>query len=168
MPGEPARADPVSGRSRRGWSDYRRAVVRRAVRGDLDELLSLIRAFYALDHHEYDEYRVAAALDPLLVGDDWGQVWVLDGPSGLTGYAIVTWSYSLESGGRDCILDEVYVVDSGQGQGSLLLTRALDEARAWGAAAVFLEVEAHNRGVLPFYAGHGFVVEDSVWMSRSL
>lgn len=131
-------------------------------------MLPLVRAFYALDRHEYDEGQVAAALGPLLAGDDWGQVWVLDGPSGLTGYAIVTWSYSLESGGRDCILDEIYVVDSGQGQGSLLLTKALEEARAWGAAAILLEAEAHNSRVLPFYARHGFVREDSVWMSRSL
>ncbi len=143
-------------------------MVRRAVTADLEALLPLIRDFYALDRHVYDEPAVAAALEPLLAGDDWGQVWVLDGPEGLAGYAIVTWSYSLESGGRDCILDEIYVADPGRGQGAELLSRALDEARAWGAAAVFLEAEAHNSRVLTFYARHGFVVEDSVWMSRSL
>ena len=111
--------------------------MRRAVTGDLAALLPLIRAFYALDRHAYDEATVTAALGPLLAGDDWGQVWVLDGDSGLAGYAIVTWSYSLESGGRDCILDEIYVADTGHGQGSQLLTRALEEARAWGRRRSF-------------------------------
>lgn len=142
--------------------------MRRAVSSDLDALLPLIRAFYLVDHHEYDEARVATALSPLLVSDAWGQVWVLDGRTGLTGYVIVTWTYSLESGGRDCILDEIYVAETGRGHGSQLLARAVEEARAWGAAAMFLETEAHNGRVRPFYRRHGFSVEDSVWMRRGL
>lgn len=159
-------ARPFGGSASR--SGYRPGVVRRAVSSDLDALLPLIRSFYVVDRHEYDEVRVSAALGPLLAGDDWGQVWVLDTPSGLGGYVIITWSYSLESGGPDCILDEIYVAETGHGHGSQLLARALDEARAWGAAAMFLEAEAHNRRVLPFYIRHGFGVEDSVWMSRPL
>ena len=50
----------------------------------------------------------------------------------------------------------------------LLLSRALDEARARGATAILLEAETYNSQVLPFYARHGFAIEDSARMSRSL
>lgn len=91
-----------------------------------------------------------------------------DSGAGLSAYAVVTWSWSLESGGRDCILDEIYVTPEARGVGSALLETAIDGATGSGAAAMFLETEAHNARVRGFYARHGFDVEDSVWMSRSL
>ena len=111
---------------------------------------------------------MTAALRPMLDDDTLGQVWVVDDEGVLTGYAIVTWTWSLESGGRDCILDEIYVADAGRGRGSALLSHALDHASTFGAMAVFLETEAPNERARGFYVRHGFVVEDSVWMSRPL
>jgi len=144
-------------------------VPRRATPADLDTLLSLIAEFYVVDDHHYDRAHVVPALLPLLVDDALGQVWVLDeGPGRLTGYVMVTWSWSVESGGRDCILDELFVQHQGVGLGSRLVEHALREARAFGALAVFLETEAPNERARQFYARHGFAVEDSVWMSAPL
>jgi GNAT superfamily N-acetyltransferase len=145
-------------------------VVRRGRREDADALLELIAEFYAIDKHAYDRGRVVQALMPLLADDAAGQVWVLASPDqpALAGYAIVTWSYSLESGGRDCILDEIYVRDRGGGLGSVLLRAALQAAAEAGAAAMFLETEAHNVRVRAFYRRHGFAPEDSVWMRTDL
>ena len=144
------------------------AVVRRATTDEVVALLVLIGAFYEIDGHEYDEARVTSALLPLVQDDTYGQVWVLDSSRDLAGYAVITWSYSLESGGRDCILDEIYVAHRTGGDGSRLLEAALVGARGAGARAVFLETEAHNERVRGFYGRHGFEIEDSVWMSRSL
>ena len=142
---------------------------RRATPADLEPLLGLIAEFYDVDHHPYDRAHVEPALLPLLIDDSLGQVWVLDeGEDRLTGYVMVTWSWSVESGGRDCILDEIFVQEQGAGQGSRLLAHALRAARAFGARAVFLETEAPNDAARRFYARHGFVVEDSVWMSAPL
>ena len=80
----------------------------------------------------------------------------------------VTWSYSLESGGRDCILDEIYVASRSAGLGTGLLAAAMEGARLCGARAAFLETEAHNDRVRGFYIRNGFEIEDSVWMSRTL
>jgi ribosomal protein S18 acetylase RimI-like enzyme len=143
--------------------------IRRATPTDRDVVHVLVREFYEIDRHPYDEQHVDGALTSLLTDDANGQVWlVLDEGEAAVGYAVVTWSYSLESGGRDCILDEIYVRDRGSGLGALLLQRAVVEARAAGARAVFLETEKHNRRVASFYRRHGFVDDDSVWMSRSL
>ena len=95
-------------------------------------------------------------------------MWVLTDGEGVVGYAVVTWSWSLESGGRDCILDELYLDRRGGGLGAMLLQRAVDEARQAGAAAMFLETERLNDGPRRFYARHGFAPEDSIWMSREL
>ena len=144
------------------------AAVRRAADSDLDGLWPLVRAFYDLDQHDFDAARIERGLTPLLADDTYGQVWVLDSAGDLVGYAVMTWSWSLESGGRDSILDEIYVETRSAGAGSRLLSAALVGARAAGARAVFLETEAHNERVRSFYQRHGFAVEDSVWMSRSL
>lgn len=141
---------------------------RRATDADLEALWPLLEAFCLEDGHLFERPRIEAALLPLLADDTFGQVWVVDGPTGLEGYAVVTWSYSLESGGRDCILDEIYVRRQGRSTGSRLLEATLSAASTAGARVVSLETEAHNARARTFYARHGFALEDSRWMIRSL
>ena len=146
-------------------------VIHRAGTGDLDELVTLVREFYELDHHRFDLDRVVAALRPLLADDAVGQVWLVDDPErpgAPAGYAVLTWGWSLESGGRECLLDEMYVRARGQGLGTRVLIQLLERAQAAGAAAVFLETEAHNQHAREFYGKAGFALEDSVWMSLRL
>ena len=143
--------------------------VRRALPSDLDALLPLVAEFCAVDGHHYERRRVVRALEPLLAGDDLGHVWLLEARGGEpAGYAVVTWGHSLEAGGREALLDEIYVRERNQGAGALLLDAALDGARAAGACRCFLETESANTAVRRFYRRHGFVVEDSVWMQRPL
>ena len=143
--------------------------VRRALPSDLDALLPLVAEFCAIDGHDYEPDRVVRALAPLVAGDDLGHVWVLDGGDGEpAGYAVVTWGHSLEAGGREALLDEIYVRDRNEGAGARLLDAALEGARAAGACRCFLETESANTAVRRFYGRHGFVVEDSVWMQRPL
>lgn len=127
----------------------------------------MIRAFYTVDGHPYDAATVDRALGPLLADDSHGQVWVLDDGGVLIGYAVVTWSWSLESGGRD-MLDEIYVDRRGGGLGARLLAAVMAAARDAGAASMFLETEAANDGARRFYARHGFAAEDSIWMGSAL
>ncbi|MEU6084003.1 GNAT family N-acetyltransferase [Streptomyces sp. NPDC047108] len=145
--------------------------IRRAVSSDLDDVLPLIAEFYEADAHSFDLSRVQAGLRPLLADDAVGQVWVAQDTMGavsLVGYAVVTWSWSLESGGRDCLLDEIYVRLRGEGIGGRLLHHAMTEAQVAGCASMFMETEAPNDQARAFYARHGFSVEDSVWMGRDL
>jgi ribosomal protein S18 acetylase RimI-like enzyme len=111
---------------------------------------------------------VHAGLTPLLSDDRRGQVWLAEDGSTPVGYAVTTWGWSLESGGLECLLDELYVRQRGAGLGSALLRQAMDAARAAGAAAMFLETEAPNDSARRFYARHGFTAEDSVWLSAPL
>jgi ribosomal protein S18 acetylase RimI-like enzyme len=139
-------------------------MIRRAELPDRDEMLQLFREFYAVDRHEFDVERVTRGLDPLLADDTHGQVWLIN----KSGYAVVTWGWSLESGGREALLDEIYVRDRGRGVGRELLTHAMAAAAQAGAIRMFLETEAHNERVRAFYASLGFATEDSTWMSADL
>ena len=144
--------------------------LRRAVLDDLERLVPLVQSFYVIDGHDYDEQRVRRALVPLLTDDDRGQVWVLsDGFTGpMGGYAVVTWSWSLESGGMDAILDEIFVERRNDGAGGRLLRHALLAAARAGASRVYLETEAHNERVRRFYSRNGCTPDDSIWMSADL
>jgi GNAT superfamily N-acetyltransferase len=145
--------------------------IRRAAAADRAQLIPLIREFYAVDRHPFDLDRVTTALEPLLADDACGQVWLIEedpGGFGPVGYGLLTWGYSLESGGRDVLVDELYVRERGRGTGARALAQMLERAAAAGARRAFLETESHNERVRYFYGRLGFEVDDSVWMSRDL
>jgi GNAT superfamily N-acetyltransferase len=141
-------------------------VLRRATAADLETLLPLVAEFCVIDEHPYDEARVRRALGPLLADDTHGVVWLIGDPPG--GYAVLTWSYSLESGGRDALLDEIFLRERGQGLGSAALAAIYDDLRARGITRIFLETEDHNERARRFYARNGFAVEPSTWMVADL
>ena len=80
----------------------------------------------------------------------------------------VTRSWSLESGGAECLIDELSVRDRRRGHGRALVEQALTAARERGCRVAFLETEAHNEDARTFYAALGFDREASVWLSQPL
>jgi GNAT superfamily N-acetyltransferase len=138
----------------------------RATLDDIPQLMTLIREFCAIDGHEFDEARLGKSLPALLVDDVFGVVWKIGDP--VDGYAVVTWGYSLESGGREALIDEIYVRSRNQGLGTKALGAILEDCRARGCKVVFLETEARNARVRKLYGRLGFIEDDSVWMSCSL
>jgi len=141
---------------------------RLATPDDLEPVTALVAEFCEIDGHEFDADRVECALRSLLESDTYGVVWLVVDDERPTGYAVVTWGYAIESGGRDALLDEIYVRDRRRGLGSGLLDALLEDCRGRGLSQIFLETESHNERVRGFYARHGFVVDPSVWMSRPL
>ncbi len=133
---------------------------------DLDLLAALSAEFNKVDGHSHDDTRVRASLTPLLLDDTLGVVYVFGQPA--NGYAVVTWGYSIESGGRDVLLDEIYIRPRGQGIGGAAFEEVLDDLRQRGLTRMFLETERPNTKVRAFYTRHGFREDDSIWMSREL
>jgi GNAT superfamily N-acetyltransferase len=141
-------------------------MIRRGRVDDLDLLAKFSAEFNEVDGHDHDEARVRAALTPLLRNDELGIVYLFGEPP--NGYAVVTWGYSIESGGRDALLDEIYLRPRGQGLGGAAFEEVLDDLRRRGIPRIFLETERPNTKVRTFYARHGFEEDDSIWMSREL
>lgn len=113
--------------------------------------------------HEFDPATTEAGVRALLENDTYGVIWVTEA---LDAYAVVTWGWSLESGGLEAILDEIYVRYPGNGTGSSLIEHLLDDCDRRGVRRVFLETEAANHAARRLYTRFGFVAEDSIWMAR--
>ena len=74
------------------------------------------------------------------------------------GVAAMSYLWTLEHGGYAAWLDELYVLPElrGRGTGSTLLAAVLETARAAGAIALDLEVEASHARVQGLYLRNGF------------
>jgi GNAT superfamily N-acetyltransferase len=139
-------------------------MIRRAEPGDLDVLIELHRGFCDTDDHPFDAQRARAAFIPLLADDSRGVVWIMDPAEG---YAVLTWGWSIEAGGLEAVLDEIFVTRRGEGRGTTLLDHVVTDGEQRGLSRIFLETESHNRRGRALYERCGFVAEPSVWMTRT-
>lgn len=137
--------------------------IRRAGQGDLDGLVELHRQFCDVDTHPFDDRRARAGFAPLLDDDTHGVVWIVDEPRA---YAVLTWGWSIEAGGAEAVLDEIFVAQRNTGVGSALLDHVLADGRRRGLARIFLETESNNAQVRRFYERHGFRTDDSIWLAH--
>jgi ribosomal protein S18 acetylase RimI-like enzyme len=96
------------------------------------------------------------ALARLLADHSLGQVVVAGDPA--VGYAVLTWGFDLEFGGRDAFLTELYVRPEQRRNrlGRALLDEALRVAQREGAGAVHLGVYPENAPALALYRAAGF------------
>lgn len=145
-------------------------VVRVAQRSDLAALIVMVAEYCEADGHEFDELLATAGLIPLLDGDSGrhGLVLIADDSENPVGYAVLAWGWSIECGGREAILDELYVRSRNRGIGSELLRAAETTCREHEVLRVFLETEAPNESARRLYTRHGFTTETSIWMSKLL
>jgi GNAT superfamily N-acetyltransferase len=137
---------------------------------DIAELLMLMRSFYIEEEYPFDEARTERALRAMLADPFYGAVWTfrLDGRA--VGYLVVTHGYSLEFGGRDAFVDEVYMIPEmrGRGLGALALGIAEEHCRRNGIGALHLEVEHANPRARALYERSGYKAHDRHLMTRWL
>lgn len=142
--------------------------IRRATADDEPELLLLCEEYCHADGHRFDRATVLGGLRPLLADDERGVVVVAEAGGTLDGYVVATWGWSIEIGGLEVVLDELYVRDQGRGTGGRLIEAIEAECRARNALRIFLETERPNERARRLYARHGYVADDSIWMSKEL
>lgn len=140
--------------------------VRRAIPSDLDALVRLGELYCLADEAEWRPERARRGFAGLLTDDTHGVVLVSEIDVAVVGYAVLTWGWSIECGGRESLLDEMFIEHPGQGLGSELLEAVVEAAQQHGAARVFLETEASNESAREFWLKRGFEIEDSVWLQR--
>lgn len=141
-----------------------------ADRDHLARLVELHAGYRLEDGLAVDDEVARAAIEPLLRDRSHGMVLVAGEGHELLGYAVLTWGWGLESGGREGLLDEVYLVPEirGRGVGGRLVERVLDAARGAHCRTLFLETEKANDDARRLYARHGLTEQDSIWMSLDL
>jgi GNAT superfamily N-acetyltransferase len=143
--------------------------LRAVTRTDLPELLGMVRAYYAEEGHPFDETLQPGAVQVLVEGDPLARGWLIEQDGEAIGYVVVTASFSLESGGRDGFIDELYVRPDwrGRGVGGQILAMLDDEARRLRFRRLYLEVTSGNPANR-LYRRAGFVDHDRHLMSKRL
>lgn len=142
--------------------------VRPAVPDDLDVLVELAAEYCVADGHEFDEATVRAGFDPLLHDDRYGIVHLAELDGVIDGYGVVTWGWSIEIGGLDVVLDELFTRTRGCGVGTALLHHLEAVCRARDVRRIFLETELPNTAARRLYEREGYVTDSSIWMSKEL
>ncbi len=146
------------------------ATFRIAERPDIETLLEFMREYYEFDHLPFDEQVARAALAKFVGDQSLGRVWLICYEGAAIGYLVLTLGYSLEYGGRDAFIDEVYIRAShrGCGIGQSALTFAEEVCRALGVRALHLEVERANTNARGLYRKAGFADHDRYLMTRRI
>ena len=113
---------------------------------DIDWLVGAVTALAREDGHAVAP-DIAALLAGLIGDEHLGTAFVLRADGTAIGYAILCHGYSLEYGGRDTILDEIYIAPEHRGSGAGTAAMAALErwAVAQGFKAMHLEVMTGNR-----------------------
>jgi ribosomal protein S18 acetylase RimI-like enzyme len=117
-----------------------------AVRSDdAAVLVMLARAFHGEEGRTLDAAG-KAALVAIAEGEPMARAWLVRDGERAVGYLIITLGFSVEYGGRDGFIDDVYLVPEarGAGLGRRLLAFALAEAERLGVRTLHLEVDVEN------------------------
>jgi diamine N-acetyltransferase len=129
---------------------------------DLNRLLPLMRDFYAFERLPYEEARQSRLAAELIQNGNLGRLIVFEEHGSVLGYMVLGFGFSFEFHGRDCLLDEFYVVPErrSQGIGQAAVEFAIAECRKLGLKAVHLEADYSNVRGHELYKRLGFKDHD--------
>jgi len=137
----------------------------------LDKLTALCAAFHADEGIGLSDEARRAGLAPLLEGLPYGVAYLIGPPRAPIGYIVVCFGWSVEFGGLDAIIDELYIRPGVRGRGIatealIALPRALAEG---GLRAIHLEVDREKEKAIKLYKRAGFAPREKyMFMSRQL
>ncbi|MAE89873.1 MAG: GNAT family N-acetyltransferase [Pelagibaca sp.] len=136
---------------------------------DLARLMPLVAAFHAEQAYGTDAQHVQAALVPILEGQPHGAIWLIGPRKSPVGYVVVSFGWSIEFGGLDARVDELYIRPAvrRRGMGGEALHALSNGLRDSGVAALHLEIDRDDERLQGFYRRARFKPrERSVAMTR--
>ena len=138
---------------------------------DIEHVARLVADFHTEEGITQNDATRRAAILPLLEGSPHGAVYLIGPGRAPIGYVIVSFGWSVELGGMDGFVDEIYIRPAvrGRGIGSEVLL-ALPKALAGaGLRALHLEVARDNERARRLYAKLHFTPrEQYMLMTRVL
>lgn len=137
--------------------------------GDAELLIAFAQAFHREDGHPLSA-EGEAALRQIAGVEPMARCWIIRRANEAIGYLVLTLGFSIEHGGRDGFIDDLYLIPSarGAGAGSVVLDFALEEARGLGIHMLHLEVDAANDRAMSLYRSRGFAENGRRLMSLRL
>ncbi|MFP3382734.1 MULTISPECIES: GNAT family N-acetyltransferase [Tritonibacter] len=138
---------------------------------DLEKLLTMVQGFHAEEGIDSNDAQRRGALLPLLEGIPYGAIYLIGPARAPIGYIIVTFTWSVEFGGLDGMIDELFIRPAVRQRGIAsevlhALPRTLAEA---GVRALHLEVDRENEAAVKLYNRARFLARDRyMLMTRAL
>jgi hypothetical protein len=114
------------------------AGIRKASRPDVDAIVDMVRSFYAESAYPFDAVRVFAAVDRLLSDPRNGAAWLVVGDGAPLGYGVLTFGFSIEYGGTDAVVDELWIAPGSRGEGCIWKSSAAIPAQSGCTAPAVL------------------------------
>jgi GNAT superfamily N-acetyltransferase len=137
---------------------------------EIETLLAMMRELYSHDSHPFSVERARCATLALLATPIFGNIWLLKMAEEVVGYMVLTFGFSLEFGGRDALLDELFITETyrGSGLGKQALHFVFEHCRKAGIRALHLEVLTGNDTAEAIYARAGFQKDHRRLMTKWL
>jgi ribosomal protein S18 acetylase RimI-like enzyme len=125
---------------------------------EIEIAVEMMRDFYAIDNYPIDCAVSEKLLREFISDENLGRAWLILLDNTIVGYAILTFVFSFEYGGRIAFLDELYVSEAarGKGIGKQTVQFIQSEAQKLSLKRIYLEVEPHNEKAQQLYVSNGF------------
>ena len=133
-------------------------IIRTSVVQDLNELEEMVALYHQFEAIATSQEHRLKALQPVLDGTPLAQAFMIDCDEKAVGYMIVTFTWSIEFGGPDAMLDELFIREGCRGRGlaQLAIKQLLEHLRHKGVLGLSLEVARTNERAIMFYEKLGF------------
>jgi GNAT superfamily N-acetyltransferase len=144
--------------------------MKRASPNDVPQLVAMMNEFYAESGYPLNHQRATEAFATLLADDRLGYVWFIQADGQDVGYVVLTLCYSMEYGGPNAFVDDLFVRMPFRRTG--LATAALTEVRAFcakrGVRALHVETGRDNAAGQAVYRRIGFTPTDRQLLTLQL
>ncbi len=129
---------------------------------DIEALVELTGRYHANEKITSTAAQRKPAIEGLLLDSTLGFILLASSQQQAIAYLAVCYSYSIELGGRDAFIDELYVdaIWRGKGVGSTLLTQAKQLAIGDSIKVLHLEVTLDNHLARGFYRKNHFTARE--------
>ena len=117
-----------------------------------------------------DQARATRAIDPLLSGGELGAAWLIGPTRAPLGYAILTFGWSLNLGGREAWVEDLYIRPSvrRRGIGTEVLHAIAVSLRRADVKALQARVPAQDGVQSGFLTGAGFAIDHRLALMTDL
>ncbi len=138
-----------------------------------DDKSAILRMMETFNQEEYINYsldRLGESFDALLAHPEWGSILIAELGGIPVGYAILTYAFDFEFGGREAFMTEVFVHPRHRGQkiGKDLVHGVEAFARENGVKAIHLIVRQDNPRAQRLYRKNDFHFDPRLLMSKVL
>lgn len=132
-------------------------VIREARIDDIAALTDMMQRSHADAGFALNGELAKAAFSVVLKDRRRGVVWMGLRDLKPEGYIAITFKFSMESGGVDAFIDDIFVYRDARrkGAGSALMSAAIAECRVAGVSAVHVETGDDDEAAAAFYAASG-------------